>query len=97
MGFGISRDVFWANLERPLLSSPGCDAFVPVEMQTCCDSTCIICHVHEKINNNVLLIPNQNVNRRIEALVSEMSICNVRVLGLHIILHWSSPKVAVEE
>jgi hypothetical protein len=97
MSFGISWDVFWANLERPLLSSPGCDAFVPIAMQTCCDSPCNICHVHEEINNNVFLIPNQNVNRRIEALVSEMSNCNVRVLGLHVILRWSSPKVAVEQ
>jgi len=47
MGFGISCEVFWANLERPMLSSPGCDTFVPIEMQTCCDSPCNICHVHE--------------------------------------------------
>jgi len=53
--------------------------------------------VHEEINNIVLLIPNQNVNRRIEALGSEMSNHNVRVLGLHVILRWSSPTVAVEE
>jgi hypothetical protein len=97
MGFGISWDVFWANLERPLLSSPGCVAFVPIEMQTYFDSPCNICHAHEEITNNALVIPNQNVNRRIEALVSEMSNCNFRVLGLHIILPWSSPKVAVEE
>lgn len=53
--------------------------------------------MHEEINNIVLLIPNQNVNRRIEALGSEMSNYNVRVVGLHVIPRWSSLKVAVEE
>jgi hypothetical protein len=85
------------KLERPLLSIPGCDAFVTFEKQTCCDLQCNICLVHEEINTNVLLIPNQNVNRRLKALVSEISNCNIRVVGLNINLRWSSPKVAFEE